>query len=67
MEKYNVIYSTWFTSLRGCVGIVVIENGIGEFKAYIGSCIGINKEEDEQTIASWGAKFPLECVPGFDK
>ena len=56
----KIIDATWFTDQSGnCIGIVVIENSVGERKAYIGVASGWDEKKDEQSIADYGAPFYL--------
>jgi len=52
--------SVWF-SLMSCniIGIVTTNNGYEE-KAYIGIGQGLDTQEDEKHIASYGTPFPLK-------
>lgn len=57
MNNYNIVQSYWFSSLHCCIGIVEIENSIGEHKFYIGPANGHNQQSDEEFIAAFGAPF----------
>jgi hypothetical protein len=59
-KKYNVIDSFWF----GTIGIVKIDNGFEE-KWYIGEASGLNKEDDEQYIATFGKPFYPKTMEQF--
>jgi len=59
----KILGDIWFTMRGGHIGIVLTEDGLNqEKKAHIGICYGVSKEDDQQHIASWGAKFPLEIA-----
>lgn len=52
----KIIGTEWFTLRSGeTIGITVIENGIGEKKAYISVVPGIDEEKDEQFVANHGS------------
>jgi hypothetical protein len=58
----KILESYWFSQMAGTViGIVKVENKIGEIKYYIGSSLGNSQEDDEKHIAERGAKFPIEA------
>jgi hypothetical protein len=57
MKKYNIVQSYWFSSFHCCIGIVEIENSVGEHKFYIGPGGGHNQETDEEFIVAFGAPF----------
>jgi hypothetical protein len=57
MKKYNIVQSWWFSSAQSCIGVVEIENSVGEHKYYIGTGGGFNKENDEEFIAAFGTPF----------
>lgn len=57
MKIPKIIQTWWFTSTQSCIGIVEIENSIGEHKFYIGTGNGFNKELDAEFIAAFGAPF----------
>lgn len=52
----KVIEATWFSGPE-LFGIVVMENGVGERKAYIGTASGIDPDVDAQIIMEHG--FPV--------
>lgn len=60
----KIIFSTWFTHLNRCMGLVVIEDEITEErKAYIGVLEHWTDEQsDSEFIAKTGAKFSLEIA-----
>lgn len=56
----KVRHVTWFSSLHGSYGIVVIQNK-QEMKAYLGSVINTDdRDKSIEEIVKWGAKFPLK-------
>jgi len=59
----KILESVWFSPGGGMhlIGIVKTLNKIGEIKFYIGTGIGLDKEEDEKSIAEYGARFPNSC------
>jgi len=59
----KILESVWFSPGKGAhlIGIVKTLNEIGEIKFYIGSGKGNDKDEDEKSIAEYGARFPNEC------
>ena len=64
MTKKRTLKSIWFTSFQGFtvkIGIVII-NCDNEEEAYIGTGSGLNIKADEETIAEWGAPFPIEIA-----
>lgn len=58
----KILDSVWFTQMGGTlIGIVKVQNEVGEIKYYIGSCLGDDQEKDEKHIAERGARFPSEA------
>lgn len=58
----KILDSVWFTQMGGTlIGIVKVQNEVGEIKYYIGSCFGDSPKEDEKHIAERGARFPSEA------
>ena len=59
----EILESVWFSPGDGMnlIGIVKIKNEFEEIKFYIGTGEGFDKEEDEKSIAEYGARFPNEC------
>lgn len=58
----KILGSVWFSPMYGkSIGIVLINNGYKE-KAYICSVNGLDQKTDEEYIAKYGAKFPLEMA-----
>jgi len=53
------IQSYWFTEMAAekPIGIIKVSNEY-EVKYYIGTGWGIDQEEDEEKIKTYGAKFP---------
>ena len=77
---YKILDSKWFTNPTllfmtrqedACIGIVAIRTNDHEpealdiWKAYIGVGSGLNREVDEQIIASHGSGLPPEEAHGF--
>lgn len=61
----KIIGTVWFTNMDGhCIGIVTIENDIGERKAYIGLGEGRDEEVDAQHIAENGAPVYKAFIRG---
>jgi hypothetical protein len=59
----KVIETMWFTNIKGCIGIVIVEEDVtGDRKAYIGPVPGADEKADTDEIISWGNKFPLDTV-----
>lgn len=54
--------SIWFTPRGACIGIVIVECDDGTEKAYIGVGHGKDQKADEQLIADYGSKLPLEAA-----
>lgn len=57
----KIIHTAWFSGIK-CIGIVVIENEIGEKKAYIGIGDGQNEKFDAEKIAAYGIKMLKESL-----
>ena len=55
----KIISVDWFTEMGETrpIGIVVIENEMGERKAYIGKGAGYNEEIDKRHISKCGGKL----------
>ena len=64
MDGIKILGSTWFTQMAQpqTIGKVIIENEVKKQKAYIGSGNGYDQKLDEESIASFGAKFPLDLA-----
>lgn len=63
----KILGSTWFTPALPAggpkgIGIVLVEDTMGEHRAYIGIGNGINQRADEIVIARWGATFPVDLA-----
>lgn len=59
----NILYSTWFNSMEGTIGMVVMKNAAGEVKAYIGRGDGVDEKADAERIARHGAPVsPLQLI-----
>lgn len=53
----KIIDTSWFTEQEGTtIGIVVIENEIGDRKAYIGTGAGYDEDVDRRHISERGDK-----------
>lgn len=66
----KIIDSIWFTGvgMLGCVGIVLVKNQTtGKRKAYVGSALGQNQEQDERFIMENGAKLTPEMAEKISK
>lgn len=65
--EYKIIASTWLTENFGpTIGVVAIELEDGNWKCYLGNCIGSDEKLDEQIIATQGAKiYQKEVACGF--
>jgi len=61
-HNYEVLVVEWFSSLDGCLGIVVIKNPEGEKKAYLGTGLGKNADDDAHRIVRDGAKVLVESL-----
>jgi|WetSurMetagenome_2_1015567.scaffolds.fasta_scaffold200679_2 hypothetical protein len=62
--NYKILSWTW-RSARDSVGIVLIENDIGEVSARIGVAKGNPELSDAEYIAEWGAKLSYNEALGF--
>jgi hypothetical protein len=61
MNNLEVKSVSWFTSMKGLIGIVVAQDTItNEKKAYVSAADGYNEETDIQSILSGGAKVYVE-------
>lgn len=59
----KVVDTLWFTSMKGCIGIVTIEEDVtGDRKAYIGSVSGRNAKVDTEDIIALGNPFSLDTI-----
>ena len=59
----KVIETLWFTNLKGCIGIVVVEEDVtGDRKAYIGVVDGLNEQTDREALLAWGNKFFIDTA-----
>lgn len=59
----KVIDSLWFTTLDGCIGIIVIEEDVtGDRKAYIGPASGKDEKTDMEKVLAWGNKFSIDTA-----
>lgn len=55
----KILGYVWFSSLKGQVGIVAINNG-HENKAYIAPVDGWSELADVDTVVNYGGPFPYE-------
>jgi hypothetical protein len=62
-EKYKVVESIWFNH----IGIVKVQTQSDVFKYYIGECVGLDQEEDEQKIARNGIPVHKSIINEFFK
>jgi hypothetical protein len=60
-----ILNSTWFTNMKGSIGIILTQNEIGEKKFYISSVDGFDQEVDERFIAEYGAPVLPEHLIAF--
>lgn len=58
----EILGSHWYNpgGSFGCIGVVKIENEVGEIKYYIGTGKGLDLKEDEDNISKHGAAFTKE-------
>lgn len=47
----------WFTNPHGVIGVAKVTTN-GETKYYISAVSGLDVAIDEETVISWGARFP---------
>jgi hypothetical protein len=57
----KILESIWFTNASGCLGIVRVEDQWEGIKYYIAAVGGLNAEQDEKFIASYGSTFPKDA------
>jgi len=62
-EKFKVVKSIRFNH----IGIVKVETKHYGFKYYIGECVGLDEEEDEQKIARNGMPVTKSIINEFFK
>jgi len=70
LKKYKgnkIVDSQWFSTSRGMIGIVIIENPDGKRKALIGHGQAIDADTDIKIIHDWGAKLRLSTVENLVK
>lgn len=61
---FTVIRWVWFTeglSTRP-IGVVLGKNGVGEWRAFIGTGDGLDEVSDIKRVANMGATFPVEIA-----
>ncbi|MBA7716799.1 hypothetical protein ES703_125877 [subsurface metagenome] len=64
----KVIDITWFTGMKGCVGIVIGEDeNTGERKAFIGAANGRNENADAKAIIDWGTRLSVAVLQDIIK
>lgn len=61
----KILKSQWFSTLRGDVGIVLIENEIGQQSARMAPVSGTSEEEDSKAVAEFGVKLSEKQAAGF--
>lgn len=60
MSEMNILGVRWFTG-KTCIGIVRVENDVGEISYYIAQVLGYHEEADAKYIAEWGTRFPSKA------
>jgi hypothetical protein len=50
----------WFNG-RNCIGIVRVMDPYDGAKYYIGMAAGHDEQDDIETIAAWGSRFPNDA------
>ena len=59
----RTLFSTWSTSLRGTIGIGVVEDpNTGEKRIRSLSVHGLDHEQDKKDLAYWGATVALSDI-----
>jgi hypothetical protein len=60
----KILDDVWFASFQfGAIGIVIGEDDVtGECKAYVGAGEGVSREDDIQSISTYGAKLTPEIA-----
>ena len=67
MKEYDVIDSIWFTSGQTVTGIVWVKTEYDGIRTFIGTALhGLDKGDDEQHIAAWGATFDVDYIKEID-
>ena len=61
----KILKTEWFSTLKGEIGVVLIENEIGQQSARIAPVSGISEMSDSQTVADFGAKLSEKQAAGF--
>lgn len=62
MAELNVLNSYWLTQMGGqLIGVVQVKTDYEGICYFIGTALGVNKQEDEQSIAKTGARLPREA------
>lgn len=56
----EILKQTWFTNLKGCIGVVQVKNDYGEIKSYISVVEGVDQDADAKFVAEWGNALPNE-------
>jgi len=59
--EYNVLESIWFNK----IGIVCVQTEYDGIKYYIGQGQGLDMQQDEQHIATWGQPFYPNVINAF--
>ena len=61
----KILDKMWFTSGIGTIGLVLVENDIGEKRVYICPVGGCDEESDAEYVANWGCRVPVDIVINF--
>ncbi len=61
----KILKTEWFSTLKGEVGVVLIENEIGQQSARIAPITGTNELHDTHLVAEFGAKLSEKQAAGF--
>jgi len=68
MSEAKILDSTWFSTMAGDhFGIVIVDAGNEQKKAYIGKATGANQGQDEQLIAQRGTPVDVVHLLNFFK
>jgi hypothetical protein len=60
LQKTKVIDDFWFTPAGGTIGIVLMENEVGQKKAYIKCVTGFDRDEDIRAILDYGSPVTIQ-------
>lgn len=61
MGRYNVVNSIWY----GTIGIVKVKTEFGGTKYYMREAKGLNQDDDEQYIATYGYPVYPDVIKDF--